>query len=161
MGLKLIFFFKLSFSNPPRVRPHIACVRSPSQHILCKTIPASTYATQCSVSRAACSLLITYLKNAKVNSGQYIILTFCIYSKLQIRSTVSTTNLTDVEAEKPKEKKFLPNIEKWQMVILVTVFALIINIVAIYLFGTFFESRYRRGLEKGRILIVTGVMSDV
>ena len=47
------------------------------------------------------------------------------------------------------------------MVILVTVFALIINIVAIYLFGTFFESRYRRGLEKGRILIVTGVLSDV
>ena len=89
-----------------------------------------------------------------------IILTFCIHSQLQIRSTVSTTNLTDVEAENPKEKKFLPNIEKWQMVILVTVFALIINIVAIYLFGTFFESRYRRGLEKGRILIVTGVMSE-
>ena len=110
--------------------------------------------------------LITYLiKTKKVNSGYlvrtYTILTFCIYSQLKIRSTVSTTNLTDVEAEKPKEKKFLPNIEKWQMVILVTVFALIINILAIYLFGTFFESRYRRGLEKGRILIVTGVMSDV
>ena len=47
------------------------------------------------------------------------------------------------------------------MVILVTVFALIINIVAIYLIGTFAENSYRRGLETGRILIVTGVMSDV